>query len=137
MNKMEAVKRVTLIILFCFIFVLAIDIVESKSGVCPEGTVKVPNSNICIEKANPTRVANFKDISMYCLSRNMDICLAEQIVKACVEGSIKVPSSQSSIVFLTSSGMFVRIMPDCNISKTGPIASSEKEQFLCCDKLAK
>ncbi|HWP90612.1 MAG TPA: hypothetical protein VNN20_00215 [Thermodesulfobacteriota bacterium] len=136
-NKMEEIERITLTLLYCFIFVLAIDVVQSKSRECPEGTMKVPNSNICIEKVNPTRAANFKDVSMYCLSRNLDICLAEQIVKACQEGLIKVPSVQSPMVFLTSSGMFVSMMPDCNISKTGPIGSSEKEQFLCCAKLSK
>ena len=134
---METLKRITTTLFFCFIFVFGITIAESKSGECPEGTVKVPNSNICIEKVNPARLANFKDIAIYCLSRNLDICLAEQIVKACQEGSIKVPSAQSSIVFLTSSGMFMRIMPDCDVSKTGPISSAEKEPFLCCDKLAK
>src|ERR1700751_1655428 len=134
MSKMETLKRIITTFLFCFIFVLGINIVEAKTGKCPDGTMKVPDSNICIEQVNPTRLANFKDIAMYCLSRNLDICLAEQIIKSCQEGSIKVLSGQSSIVFLTSSGMFVRITPDCNISKTGPIGSTEKEQFLCCDK---
>lgn len=136
-NKMAKLERITLTILYCFIFVLSMDIVQSKSSGCPESTLKVPNSNICIEKVNPTRVANFKDVSMYCLSRNLDICLAEQIVKACQEGLIKVPSVQSPMLFLTSSGMFVSMMSDCNISKTGPIGSSEKQQFLCCAKLSK
>jgi hypothetical protein len=137
MTKIEILKRITSTLFCCFIFVFLITIPESESGVCPDGTVKVPNSNICIEKVNPTRLANFKDIAMYCLSKNLDICLAEQIIKACQEGSIKVSSVESSIVFLTSSGMFVRITSDCNISKTGPIGSTEKEQFLCCDRLTK
>ena len=138
MSEMEeTLKGITISLLFCVIFVSGVSKVESNSGVCPDGTTKVPNSNICIEKVNPTRLANFKDIAMYCLSRNLDICLAEQIIKACQEGSIKVSSGESSIVFLTSSGMFVRITSDCNISKTGPIGSTEKEQFLCCEKIAK
>ena len=130
------VKKISFPLLFCSILVFGINIIESKSVGCPESTVKVPNSNLCIEKLNPTRTANFKEIAMYCLSKNMDICLAEQIVKACEEGSIKVPSDQSSLLFLTSSGMYLRITPDCNLAKTGPIGSTEKEQFLCCDKLA-
>lgn len=129
-------KLIISTLLFCLILVFGIDIDETKSGGCPDGTVKVPNSNLCIEKLNPTRTANFKEIAMYCLSKNMDICLAEQIVKACEEGSIKVPSDQSSLLFLTSSGMYLRITPDCNLAKTGPIGSTEKEQFLCCDRLA-
>lgn len=138
MSRMEeTLKRIAITLLFYFIFVSGVNKVESKSGVCPDGTTKVPNSNICIEQVNPTRLANFKDIAMFCLSRNLDVCLAEQIIKACQEGSIKVSSGQSYIVFLTSSGMFVRITPDCNVSKTGPIGSTEKEQFLCCGKPAK
>lgn len=132
----ETFKKITFALLLSLISVLVINIEESESGGCTEGTVKVPNSNICIEKLSPKRTANFKEISMYCLSKNMDICLAEQIVKACAEGSVKVPSDQSSLLFLTSSGMFVRITPDCNISKTGPIGSTEKELFLCCDKVS-
>lgn len=132
----ETFKKIIFPLLFSLISVLVINIAESKSGGCPEGTVKVPNSNICIEKLNLTRTANFKEISMYCLSKNMDVCLAEQIVKACGEGSIKVPSDQSSLLFLTSSGMYLRINPDCNISKTGPISSTDKELFLCCDKVS-
>ncbi|HZX13658.1 MAG TPA: hypothetical protein VFF49_04585 [Thermodesulfobacteriota bacterium] len=85
---------------------------------------------------NPARTANFKEIAMHCLSKKMDICLAEQIIKACEEGSIKVPPDQSSLLFLTSSGMYLRITSDCNLAKTGPIGSTEKEQFLCCDRLA-
>jgi len=138
MSEMEeTLKGIIISLLFCVIFVSAVSKVESDSGVCPDRTTKVPNSNICIEQVNPARLANFKDIAMYCLSKNLDICLAEQIIKACQEGSIKAPSGQSSIVFLTSSGMYVRIAPDCNISKTGPIGPTEKEQSLCCDKIAK
>src|ERR1700757_3043747 len=93
MSKIETLKRIITTFLFYFIFVLLwINIVEAKTGKCPDGTVKVPGSNLCIEQVNPTRLANFKDIAMYCLSRNLDICLAEQIIKACQEGSIKVPS---------------------------------------------
>ncbi len=136
MSKIKTLKKITALLLSCIIIVLGINIVESKSGGCPEGTVKVPNSNLCIEKLNPTRTANFKEIAMYCLSKKMNICLAEQIVKACEEGSIKVPSDQSSLLFLTSSGMYLRITPDCNLAKTGPIGSTEKEQFLCCDKVS-
>lgn len=138
MSEMEeTLKGIIISLLFCVIFVSGVSKVESDSGVCPDGTTKVPNSNICIEKVNPTRLANFEDIAMYCLSKNLNICLAEQIIKACQEGSIKVPSGQSSILFLTSSGMYARIAPDCNISKTGPIGPTEKEQFLCCEKIAK
>jgi hypothetical protein len=133
----ETFKKIIFALLFSLISVLGINIEEPKSSGCPEGTVKVPNSNICIEKLSPKRTATFKEISMYCLSKNMDICLAEQIVKACVEGSVKVPSDQSSLLFLTSSGMYLRINQDCNLAKTGPISSTEKEQFLCCDKLPK
>ena len=136
MSKIETLKKITAILFTCIIFILGINILESKSSGCPEGTVKVHNSNLCIEKLNPARTANFKEIAMYCLSKNMDICLAEQIVKACEEGSIKVPSDQSSLLFLTSSGMYLRITSDCNLAKTGPIGSTEKEQFLCCAKLA-
>ncbi len=130
----ETFKEIIFALLLSLISVLVINIAESKSGGCPEGTVKVPNSNICIEKLSPKRTGTFKEISMYCLSKNMDICLAEQIVKACVEGSVKVPSDQSSLLFLTSSGMYLRINQDCNLVKTGPISSTEKEQFLCCDR---
>jgi hypothetical protein len=137
MTEIETLKRNTSTLFCCFIFVFVITISESETGACPDDTVKVPNSNICIEKVNPTRLADFKEIAMYCLSKHLDICLAEQIIKACQEGSIKVTSGQSSIVFLTSSGMYARIAPDCNISKTGPIGPTEKEHFLCCEKIAK
>jgi hypothetical protein len=129
-------KQITFAFMFSLMLVLGVNIGVSESGGCPEGTVKVPNSNLCIEKLNPTRTANFKEIAMYCLSKNMDICLAEQIVKACEEGAIKVPSDQSSLLFLTSSGMYLRITPDCNLAKTGPIGSTEKELFLCCVRVS-
>ena len=136
MFNYETVRKTSFALIFCLVLISGIYIAESKSVGCPEGTVKVPNSNLCIEKLNPARTANFKEIAMHCLSKKMDICLAEQIIKACEEGSIKVPPDQSSLLFLTSSGMYLRITPDCNLAKTGPIGSTEKEQFLCCDKLA-
>ena len=95
--------------------------VESEGAGCPEGMVNVPSSNICIENMNPSRVASFREIAIFCLSRNLDICLAEEIIKACEEGSIKISSDQGFVTFLTSSGMYLNITPKCDISKTGPI----------------
>ncbi|MGH7901675.1 MAG: hypothetical protein ACRENZ_08045, partial [Thermodesulfobacteriota bacterium] len=92
---------------------------------------------ICIENVNPSRLASFKEIAMYCLSKNLDICLAEEIIKACEEGSIKVPSDLGFTTFLTSSGMYLNMTPKCDISKTGPIGSADKQQFLCCAKVDK
>jgi hypothetical protein len=132
---MNTFSKITSSILICFFILSVISVSETGSSVCPEGTVKVPNSNICIEQLNPLRVATFKDIAMYCLSRELDICLAEHIVKACEESMIKIPSGKIYIKFLTSSGMFINIAQDCNVSRTGPIGSNEKEMFLCCDKL--
>ena len=128
-------RRAVTTIFICFIFISGINIVESKGAGCPEGMVNVPNSNICIEKINPSMVASFKEIAMYCLSKNFDICLAEEIIKACEEGLIKVSSDQGFVTFLTSSGMYLNITPKCDISKTGPIGSSDKQQFLCCAKV--
>jgi len=137
LSEMETYRRTITTIFICFIIILGINVVESKSGACPEGMANVPNSNICMEKLNPSRVANFKEIAMYCLSKNLDICLAEEIIKACEEGSIKVPSDQGFATFLTSSGMYLNMTPKCDISKTGPIGSSDKQQFLCCAKVDK
>jgi len=121
--------------LLCSFILLVMSVAKSKSSGCPEGTVKIPKSNICIEELNPSRLSNFKAMAMNCLSRNLDVCLAEQIVKACEEGTIKLPSITEFVTFLTSSGMFVNITQDCNVSKTGPIGSKENEMFLCCGKI--
>ena len=135
LSEMETSIRIILALFICFIFILGINMVESEGAGCPEGMVNVPNSNICIEKINPSRVASFKEIAIHCLSKNLDICLAEEIIKACEEGLIKVSSDQGFTTFLTSSGMYLNMTPKCDISKTGPIGSSDKQQFLCCTEL--
>lgn len=128
--------RVITGILFCSVVLLTLTATNSRSNSCPEGTVKIPKSNICIEHLNPSRLSNFKAMAMYCLSRNLDICLAEQIVKACEEGTIKLPSDMDFVTFLTSSGMYIDITQDCDVSKTGPIGSKENQMFLCCANLS-
>jgi hypothetical protein len=122
--------------LFCSIVLLIMSVANSEGSDCPEGTVRVPKSNICIEELNPSRLSSFKGMAMYCLSRNLDICMAEHIVKACEEGTIKLPSNMDFVPFLTSSGMFVNITQDCDVSKTGPIGSKENQMFLCCANLS-
>lgn len=137
LSEMETSMRIILALFVFLIFTLSMNIGESKSGGCPEGMANVPNSNICIENINPSRLASFKEIAMYCLSKNLDICLAEEIIKACEEGTIKVPSDLGFTTFLTSSGMYLNMTPKCDISKTGPIGSADKQQFLCCAKVDK
>ncbi len=132
---METYRRTITTIFICFIFILGIKIDESKSGGCPEGMANVPNSNFCIENINPSRLASFKETAMYCLTKNLDICLAEEIIKACEEGSIRISSDQGFATFLTSSGMYLNVTPKCEISKTGPIGSADRQQFLCCAKI--
>jgi hypothetical protein len=132
----QSYMRVISGFLFCSVVLLALTVNKSNSSGCPEGTMKIPKSNICIEKLNPSRLWNFKAMAMYCLSRNLDICLAEQIVKACEEGTIKLPSNMDFVTFLTSSGMFVNITQDCDVAKTGPIGSKENQMFLCCANLS-
>jgi hypothetical protein len=127
--------RVLTRFLLCSVVLFAISVAESECSGCPEGTVKIPRSDICIEKLHPSRLSNFKGMAMDCLSRNLDVCLAEQIVKACEEGTIKLPPNRDFVTFLTSSGMFVNITQDCDVSKTGPIGSKEYEMFLCCGKI--
>ncbi len=122
-------------ILFCSVVLLTLTVTNSRSNSCPEGTVKISKSNICIEQLNPSSLSNFKAMAMYCLSRNLDICLAEQIVKACEEDTIKLPSNVDFVTFLTSSGMYVNITQDCDVSNTGPIGSEENQMFLCCANL--
>ena len=136
-QKMETYGGTFTTIFIFLVFIWGMNIAESKGGECPEGMANVPNSNICIENINPTRLASFKEIAIYCLSKKLDICLAEEIIKACEEGSIKVPSDQGFTTFLTSSGMYLNMTTKCDISKTGPIGSADKRQFLCCAKADK
>ena len=123
-------------ILFCSVVLLVSAVDKSSGSDCPDGTVKVPKSNICIEELDTSRTSNFKAIAIYCLSRNLDICMAEHIVKACEEGTIKLPTKMEFATFLTSSGMFVNVTQDCDVSKTGPIGSKENQLFLCCSNLS-
>ena len=118
------------------VVLLSFGITLSEGRGCPDGMLKIPKSNVCIEELNPSRLSNFKAIAMYCLSQNLDICMAEHIVKACEEGTIKLPTKMEFTTFLTSSGMFVNVTQDCDVSKTGPIGSKENRLFLCCSNLS-